>query len=159
MKKIFLFLALLLPFIFTGCDDINFGLQELYSTYLIFDGEEKDEVSVFCKSEKLKISEMKECTEITDENIIVVLKQNNLIVDGTSPKVFYVPHNQMIKDHKKVDLFFKVTINNEIYTGEVTIPTLNTHSVNYIDGISFDLNTDTGKKLPVIFTFDLHMTI
>lgn len=53
----------------------------------------------------------------------------------------------MIKDHKKVDLFFKVTINNEIYTGEVTIPTLNTHSVNDIDGISFDLNTDTGKKI------------
>ena len=111
MKKVFLFLALLLPFIFTGCDDINFGLQELYNTYLIFDGEEKDEVSVFCKSEKLKISEMKECKEITDENIIGVLKQNDLIVDGTSPKIFYVPHNQRIMDHKKVDLFFKVTIN------------------------------------------------
>lgn len=159
MKKVFLFLALLLPFIFTGCDDINFGLQELYNTYLIFDGEEKDEVSVFCKSEKLKISEMKECTEITDENIIVVLKQNDLIVDGTSPKVFYVPHNQRIMDHKKVDLFFKVTINNEIYTAEVTIPTLNTHSVNNIDSKSFDLKTDNEKKISAVFTFDLHMTI
>ena len=159
MKKVFLFLALLLPFIFTGCDDINFGLQELYNTYLIFDGEEKDEVSVFCKSEKLIGPFQKECEEITEENIIVVLQNNELIEEGTSPKIFYVPHNQRIMDHKKVDLFFKVTMNNEIYTAEVTIPTLNTHSVNNIDSKSFDLKTDNGKKISAVFTFDLHMTI
>ena len=113
----------------------------------------------FCKSEKLIGPFQKECEEITEENIIVVLQNNELIEEGTPFKIFYVPVNQRIMDHKKVDLFFKVTMNNEIYTAEVTIPTLNTHSVNNIDSKSFDLKTDNGKKISAVFTFDLHMTI
>ncbi len=159
MKKRFLFLALLLPFIFTGCDDINFGVQRVDNVCLILEGVDSLDITVTCESEKLNIYENTECKEITDEGTYDSFKEYGFINDNNPYKVFYITSGEQIHDHKNVTIFFKVTINNEIYTAEVTIPTLNTHSVNNIDSKSFDLKTDNGKKISAVFTFDLHMTI
>ena len=159
MKKRFLFLALLLPFIFTGCDDINFGVQRVDNVYLILEDVDSLDITVTCESEKLNIYENTECKEITDEGTYDSFKEYGFINDNNPYKVFYITSGEQIHDHKNVTIFFKVTINNEIYTAEVTIPTLNTHSVNNIDSKSFDLKTDNGKKISAVFTFDLHMTI
>ena len=67
MKKRFLFLALLLPFIFTGCDDINFGVQRVDNVCLILEGVDSLDITVTCESEKLNIYENTECKDITDE--------------------------------------------------------------------------------------------
>ena len=159
MKKRFLFLALLLPFIFTGCDDINFGVQRVDNVCLILEGVDSLDITVTCESEKLNIYENTECKEITDEGTYDSFKEYGFINDNNPYKLFYITSGEQIHDHKNVTIFFKVTINNEIYTAEVTIPTLNTHSVNNIDSKSFDLKTDNGKKISAVFTFDLHMTI
>lgn len=159
MKKRFLFLALLLPFIFTGCDDINFGVQRVDNVCLILEGVDSLDITVTCESEKLNIYENTECKEITDEGTYDSFKEYGFINDNNPYKVFYITSGEQIHDHKNVTIFFKVTMNNEIYTAEVTIPTLNTHSVNNIDSKSFDLKTDNGKKISAVFTFDLHMTI
>ncbi len=159
MKKRFLLLALLLPFIFTGCDDINFGVQWVDDSYLILEDVDSLDITVTCESEKLNIYENTECKEITDEGTYDSFKEYGFINDNNPYKLFYITSGEQIHDHKNVTIFFKVTINNEIYTAEVTIPTLNTHSVNNIDSKSFDLKTDNGKKISAVFTFDLHMTI
>ena len=159
MKKRFLFVALLLPFIFTGCDDINFGVQWVDDSYLILEDVDSLDITVTCESEKLNIYENTECTNITDERMLNYVREYGIISGNKSYKIFDVHSIDYIHDHKNVTIFFKVTINNEIYTAEVTIPTLNTHSVNNIDSKSFDLKTDNGKKISAVFTFDLHMTI
>lgn len=159
MKKRFLFLALLLLFIFTGCDDINFGVQRVDNVCLILEGVDSLDITVTCESEKLNIYENTECKDITDEGTHDSFKEYEFINDNNPYKLFYITSGEQIHDHKNVTIFFKVTINNEIYTAEVTIPTLNTHSVNNIDSKSFDLKTDNGKKISAVFTFDLHMTI
>ena len=159
MKKVFLFLALLLPFIFTGCDDINFGVQRVDNVCLILEGVDSLDITVTCESEKLNIYENTKCKDITDEGTYDSFKEYGFINDNNPYKLFYITSGEQIHDHKNVTIFFNVTINNEIYTAEVTIPTLNTHSLNYIDSIRFDLKTDNGKKISAVFTFDLHMTI
>ena len=159
MKKRFLFLALLLPFIFTGCDDINFGVQRVDNVCLILEDVDSLDITVTCESEKLNIYENTECKEITDEGTYDSFKEYGFINDNNPYKVFYITSGEQIHDHKNVTIFFKVTMNNEIYTAEVTIPTLNTHSGNYIDGKRFKLKTDSGKLLPAIFTFTLNMSI
>lgn len=159
MKKRFLFLALLLPFIFTGCDDINFGVQWVDDSYLILEDVDSLDITVTCESEKLNIYENTECKEITDEGTYDSFKEYGFINDNNPYKVFYITSGEQIHDHKNVTIFFKVTMNNEIYTAEVTIPTLNTHSGNYIDDKRFKLKTDSGKVLSAIFTFTLNMSI
>jgi len=160
MKKTYLFLALLLPFFLCGCSDVNFGVQELHSTYLILEGVESSDVTVYCKSDKLSIAEMSECSEVTNEKTIDTLRKNNLIKDEVPVKVFNVaPGRSRISDHKNVDLSFEVKVSNETYSGELNVRTLNTKSESNIDSVDFELETDSGKVLPAMFTFDLHMTI
>ena len=159
MKKRFLFLALLLPFIFTGCDDINFGVQRVDNVYLILEGVDSLDITVTCESEKLNIYENTECKDITDEGTHDSFKEYGFINDNNPYKLFYITSGEQIHDHKNVTIFFTVKVDGEIYERKLNIPTLNTHSRNYIDGKRFELETDSGKVLPAIFTFTLNMSI
>ncbi len=79
MKKRFLFLALLLPFIFTGCDDINFGVQWVDDSYFILEDVDSLDITVTCESEKLNIYENTECTNITDERMLNYVREYGII--------------------------------------------------------------------------------
>ena len=159
MKKRFLFLALLLPFIFTGCDDINFGVQWVDDSYLILEDVDSLDITVNCESEKLNIYENTECTNITAEGMLNYVRGYGIISGNKSYKIFDVHSIDYIHDHKNVTIFFTVNVDGEIYKGKLNIPTLKSNSGNRIDWVRFDLKTDNGKKISAVFTFDLHMTI
>ena len=159
MKKVFLFLALLLPFIFTGCDDINFGVQWVDDSYLILEDVDSLDITVTCESEKLNIYENTECTNITDERMLNYVREYGIISGNKSYKIFDVDSIDYIHDHKNVTIFFTVNVDGENYKSKLNIPTLKSNSGNRIDWVRFDLKTDNGKKISAVFTFDLHMTI
>ena len=159
MKKRFLFLALLLPFIFTGCDDINFGVQRVDNVCLILEGVDSLDITVTCESEKLNIYENTQCTDITDERMLNYVREYGIISGNKSYKIFDVHSIDYIHDHKNVTIFFKVNVAGEIYKRKLNIPTLKSNSGNRIDCVRFELNTDSGKVLSAIFTFTLNMSI
>ena len=159
MKKRFLFLALLLPFIFTGCDDINFGVQWVDDSYLILEDVDSLDITVTCESEKLNIYENTQCTDITDERMLNYVREYGIISGNKSYKIFDVHSIDYIHDHKNVTIFFKVNVAGEIYKRKLNIPTLKSNSGNRIDCVRFELNTDSGKVLSAIFTFTLNMSI
>ena len=159
MKKRFLFLALLLPFIFTGCDDINFGVQWVDDSYLILEDVDSLDITVNCESEKLNIYENTECTNITDEGKLNYVRGYGIISGNKSYKIFDVHSIDYIHDHKNVTIFFTVNVDGEIYKSTLTIPTLKSNSGNRIDWERFELKTDSGKVLSAIFTFTLNMSI
>lgn len=159
MKKRFLFLALLLPFIFTGCDDINFGVQWVDDSYLILEDVDSLDITVTCESEKLNIYENTKCTNITDERMLNYVREYRIISGNKSYKIFDVHSIDYIHDHKNVTIFFTVNVDGEIYKRKLNIPTLKSNSGNRIDCVRFKLNTDSGKVLSAIFTFTLNMSI
>ena len=157
MKKKFFLIVLLVAVWLCGCDDINFGVQELYNTYLILENVEDKNITVSCKSEKLNIPELVECEEVTSEKIIEYLKKKEILQSDNSFKIFYVPRSGQIKDHKKVSLYFEVVIDKMFYKKELRIRTLNTKKGCGLECINFYLTDD--YTLPAKFTFDLHITI
>ena len=159
MKKRFLLLALLLPFIFTGCDDINFGVQWVDDSYLILEDVDSLDITVTCESEKLNIYENTECTNITDERMLNYVREYGIISGNKSYKIFDVHSIDYIHDHKNVTIFFTVNVDGEIYKRKLNIPTLKSNSGNRIDWERFELKTDSGKVLSAIFTFTLNMSI
>ena len=159
MKKVFLFLALLLPFIFTGCDDINFGVQWVDDSYLILEDVDSLDITVTCESEKLNIYENTKCTNITDERMLNYVREYGIISGNKSYKIFDVHSIDYIHDHKNVTIFFTVNVDGEIYKRKLNIRTLKSNSGNRIDCVRFELNTDSGKVLSAIFTFTLNMSI
>ena len=159
MKKRFLFLALLLPFIFTGCDDINFGVQWVDDSYLILEDVDSLDITVTCESEKLNIYENTKCTNITDERMLNYVREYGIISGNKSYKIFDVHSIDYIHDHKNVTIFFTVNVDGEIYKRKLNIPTLKSNSGNRIDWERFELKTDSGKVLSAIFTFTLNMSI
>ncbi len=159
MKKRFLFLALLLPFIFTGCDDINFGVQWVDDSYFILEDVDSLDITVTCESEKLNIYENTECTNITDERMLNYVREYGIISGNKSYKIFDVHSIDYIHDHKNVTIFFKVNVDGEIYKGKLNISTLKSNSGKRIDWETFKLNTDSGKVLSAIFTYTLNMSI
>ena len=159
MKKVFLFLALLLPFIFTGCDDINFGVQWVDDSYLILEDVDSLDITVTCESEKLNIYENTKCTNITDERMLNYVREYGIISGNKSYKIFDVHSIDYIHDHKNVTIFFTVNVDGETYKRKLNIRTLKSNSGNRIDCVRFELNTDSGKVLSAIFTFTLNMSI
>ena len=153
MKKRFLFPMLLLPFLFLGCEFMC--VKEVRDTYLLIDDVDTSDIRVFCESEKLEVIKSTECELITDSEKLLFLKNNNLISNDSS-KIFYIPTGSPISDHTDVNIFFEVYIDEELYTGELYMKTLNTKK-NGIDKVPVKLESQNGEILLAEFTFDLDL--
>ena len=81
-KRILFLLTVLVLFLFFGCDG-NFGVQEIFGTYLIIKNPNNSKIMVQCKSEKLKIPSLSTCSEVTDEEIFDKYSLVCVIYGGT----------------------------------------------------------------------------
>ena len=160
MKKKFFLIVLLVAVWVCGCDDINFGVQELYNTYLILENVEDKNITVSCKSEKLNIPELVECEEVTSEKIIEYFKEQEVLKNDANFRFFYVPHTRIIHDHKNVLLYFEILMDDIIYKTELKIRTLNEKRKNTLEWVNFNLTEKiNNNSIPAIFTFDLHISL
>ena len=155
MKKSYLFAMLLLfPFFFLGCEFMC--IKNIFTTYLVLHDVKDNSVKVYCKSEKLEIPELSECTHIIDEQKLQYLEKNN-IINRNICSVFYVPADNRIDDHTNVTLFFEVDIDGEIYKGKLFFNRLNSN--NKIEQIPFELFSENGSRLSAIFTYELQLIL
>ncbi len=152
-KRILLPMMVLVLLFFCSCEFMC--VKNVYNTYLIFEDIMTSDVKVFCKSEKLELSHLTECELITDSEKLLFLKNNNLISNDSS-KIFYIPTGSPISDHTDVNIFFEVYIDEELYTGELYMKTLNTKK-NGIDKVPVKLESQNGEILLAEFTFDLDL--
>jgi hypothetical protein len=158
MKKKYCLIILFLTFFLFGCDDINFGIQEVYNTYLLLEGVTDSDITVMCKCEKLNIPDFTQCEEKDSDTMSNFTKTYNLS-GSNSYRFFYVPHNWQIKDHKNLKIFFTVTVNGVLYETSLDIPTLSTQTEDGKDKVNFMLYAENGNPIPAVFTWDLHETI
>ena len=158
MKKIYCLITLFLTFFFFGCDDVNFGLQEVYNTYLLLEGVKDSDITVMCKSEKLNVPDFIQCEERDSDTMGNFIKSYDLS-RSDSYRFFYIPHNFQVTDHKNIKIYFTVNVNGSSYDASLDIPTLNTQSKDGKDKVKFMLNVEDGNTIPAVFTWDLHMTI
>lgn len=154
-KKIYFLMMVLVSLFFCSCEFMC--VKNVYSTYLIFEDIMSSDVKVFCKSEKLEVVQLTECELITDSEKLLFLKNNNLISNDSS-KIFYIPTGSPISDHTDVNIFFEVYVNEELYTGELYMKTLNTKK-NGIDKVPVKLESQNGEILLAEFTFDLDLIL
>lgn len=152
-KRILLPMMVLVLLFFCSCEFMC--VKNVYSTYLIFEDIMTSDIKVFCKSEKLGFSHLTECELVTNYEKITFLKNNNLI-NATTDNVFYIPASSSISDHTEVNIFFEVYIDEELYTGELYMKTLNTKK-NGIDKVPVKLESQNGEILLAEFTFDLDL--
>lgn len=154
MRKIYLLIILLLSVLFLGCDlDGNFGIKNLYSTRLLISELGDSEVKLYCESEKLGISSLSECDDITnDERILDWLQSNNL--DGTNGnfKVFYIPSISEIEDRNNINIYLECLVNNEKYKGNLYIKSLQESSSSSFKE-SIVLKTEDEKTLMSTFVY------
>lgn len=154
-KRILLPMMVLVLLFFCSCEFMC--VKNVYNTYLIFEDIMTSDIKVFCKSEKLELSHLTECELITDSEKLLFLKNNNLISNDSS-KIFYIPTGSPISDHTDVNIFFEVYVNEELYTGELYMKTLNTKK-NGIDKVPVKLESQNGEILLAEFTFDLDLIL
>lgn len=154
-KRIYFLMMVLVLLFFCSCEFMC--VKNVYNTYLIFEDIMSSDVKVFCKSEKLELSHLTECELITDSEKLLFLKNNNLISNDSS-KIFYIPTGSPISDHTDVNIFFEVYVNEELYTGELYMKTLNTKK-NGIDKVPVKLESQNGEILLAEFTFDLDLIL
>ena len=152
-KRIYFLMMVLVSLFFCSCEFMC--VKNVYSTYLIFEDIMSSDVKVFCKSEKLELSHLTECELITDSEKLLFLKNNNLISNDSS-KIFYIPTGSPISDHTDVNIFFEVYIDEELYTGELYMKTLNTKK-NGIDKVPVKLESQNREILLAECTFDLDL--
>lgn len=156
MKKRFLLpMMVLVSLFFCSCEFMC--VKNVYNTYLIFEDIMTSDIKVFCKSEKLEVVQVTECELITDSEKLLFLKNNNLVSNDSS-KIFYIPTGSPISDHTDVNIFFEVYIDEELYTGELYMKTLNTKK-NGIDKVPVKLESQNGEILLAEFTFDLDLIL
>ena len=154
-KRILLPMMVLVSLFFCSCEFMC--VKNVYSTYLIFEDIMTSDIKVFCKSEKLEVVQVTECELVTNYEKITFLKNNNLISNDSS-KIFYIPTGSPISDHTDVNIFFEVYVNEELYTGELYMKTLNTKK-NGIDKVPVKLESQNGEILLAEFTFDLDLIL
>ena len=152
-KRICFLMIVLVSLFFCSCEFMC--VKNVYNTYLIFEDIMTSDIKVFCKSEKLEVVQVTECELITDSEKLLFLKNNNLISNDSS-KIFYIPTGSPISDHTDVNIFFEVYIDEELYTGELYMKTLNTKK-NGIDKVPVKLESQNGEILLAEFTFDLDL--
>lgn len=152
-KRIYFLMMVLVSLFFFSCEFMC--VKNVYNTYLIFEDIMTSDIKVFCKSEKLEVVQVTECELVTDSEKLLFLKNNNLISNDSS-KIFYIPTGSPISDHTDVNIFFEVYIDEELYTGELYMKTLNTKK-NGIDKVPVKLESQNGEILLAEFTFDLDL--
>ena len=152
-----LFIVFLIPFLFFGCDG-NFGVLNLFCTYLVINDIENSEVKLYCESEKIGISSLRECEEDTDEKTIDWLGTKEL-VDDNDFRVFWVPSIYDIKDRNKIDIYFKAEVNHERYEANLYIRRLQEDSNCYLFEEPVTLKTTSGKTLDAVFCYSFWRTI
>lgn len=152
-KRILLPMMVLVSLFFCSCEFMC--VKNVYNTYLIFEDIMTSDIKVFCKSEKLEVVQVTECELVTDSEKLLFLKNNNLVSNDSS-KIFYIPTGSPISDHTDVNIFFEVYIDEELYTGELYMKTLNTKK-NGIDKVPVKLESQNGEILLAEFTFDLDL--
>ena len=156
MKKSYLFAMLLLfPFLFLGCEFMC--TKNIFTTYLVLNNLEDSDVKVYCKSEKLEISDFTECMHVIDKQKLQYLEKNN-IINRNICSVFYVPADNRIDDHTNITLSFVVDIDGKIYNGEVYLNKLKTND-NKLEQIPFELFSENGSRLSAIFTYELQLIL
>ena len=106
-KRILFLLTVLVLFLFFGCDG-NFGVQEIFGTYLIIKNPNNSKIMVQCKSEKLKIPSLRTCSEVTDEEIFQWVKDEKLVNNDESFNVFRIPiGGSVFNDTRNVNIYFQ----------------------------------------------------
>ncbi len=154
MKKKFLLLALLIPFIFAGCQ--NFSIKEMRSTYLILDGTNVEKVAVFCKSDNLGIPSSKECKKVTDEETLNWIKGKKLI-SSENIQVFDVPSRSQIQESKDIEIEITADVDDKTYSGVLEIKTLvNSES---LQAKSVELEAKDGTKIKCFFTYTFYVAM
>lgn len=113
-RKLCLIIALVAAtvLLFTGCDLYDFGIKNLYETYLILDTDENIE-KVSCRSEKLKMPNLEECKIVTKKERIDYLKQ--YVSVGDDSVVFYVPAYSILDEYKNIQIYFETKIGEDLY--------------------------------------------
>ena len=152
MKKKYLFVALLLPFIFSGCDG-NFGIKTLYCTYMAIQCASDSEVNLFCQSEKIGIPLLSECMEITDEETVDWVKKKGLINDTEKFKLFVIPSIPDIDDRNNISIYLKAEVNGEIFEGNFFIKELLEDSHGFLFKEPMILESEKGEKLSSVFAY------
>ena len=156
MKKKYLLLVLLIPLILSSCDFMC--IKRLFYTYLLIDELPDSNINVSCKCEKLNIVELTKCEEISSDEMINEIKRFNLN-NSEFFRVFYIPHDLIIDDYKRISILFNVDVDGELYTGELYINNLGANKSSDTEKISFDLKSDNGKSISAVFTFEFHMSL
>ena len=115
MKKRFLFLMLLLvSLLILGCDG-NFGIKTLYCTYFVInDVPENSELKLFCKSEKIGISSLIECEDVSKNEKIVTWAKQNKFIANESFRLFYIPSIPDIEDRNNINIYFQDGITKKV---------------------------------------------
>ena len=159
MKRNYLICVLIvvvsLPFFFCGCDE--WGLKEIFSTFLVINIDKDSDVKLFCKSEKLKILSLRECEKVTDEDILDWARNNELISDENF-NIFDIPSYMQIDSSKNVSIYLEAYVDGEKYTGGLHIGALQTNGYK-LNKENVVLKSENGKKLISIFTYNFHVTI
>ena len=159
MKKRFLFPMLLLASLFLCSCDGNFGVQEIFGTYLIIKNPNNSKIMVQCKSEKLKIPSLSTCSEVTDEEIFQWVKDEKLVNNDESFNVFRIPiGGSVFNDTKNIRIYFQAEVENQMYIAELNINELQAN-MPYLTKESVLLENSNGDILDSVFTYCLHTSI
>ena len=160
MKKRFLFPMMLLASLFLCSCDGNFGIKTLYCTYLVINDVPKDsEITLFCKSEKIGITELTKCEKVIDEKILEWARRKELIDENVDFVLFDIPSIRDIEDRNNINIYLKTFVNNEAYTGEIYIKSLKEDSNAVLFKEPVTLKTEDNKKLDAIFGYEFWRSI
>ena len=158
MKKRYLLIVIFLSFFFFGCDDINFGVQEVHGTYLILDGVRDSNLTIYYECEKLNFYTSEKSKEEDPDTVFAIIRTYNLN-NSDSYRFFYIPHGHQIEDHKNIEVFFRVDVDGILYEASFHIPSLNTPEKTGLGKVDFLLKDNQGNAIPAIFTWEFHQTI
>ena len=145
-KRIYFLMMVLVSLLILGCDG-NFGIKTLYCTYFVINDVPKDsEITLFCKSEKIGITELTKCEKVIDEKILEWARRKELIDENVDFVLFDIPSIRDIEDRNNINIYLKTFVNNEAYTGEIYIKSLKEDSNAVLFKEPVILKTEDNKK-------------
>ena len=158
-KRIYFLMMVLVSLLILGCDG-NFGIKTLYCTYFVInDVLENSELKLFCKSEKIGISSLIECEDVSKNEKIVTWAKQNKFIANESFRLFYIPSIPDIEDRNNINIYFQAKTNDELYEGNLFIKSLQEDSNCYLFKEPVTLKTEDNKKLDAIFGYEFWRTI
>lgn len=158
MKKRCCLITVLLSFFFFACDG-NFGVKSLNSTLIVIKDIEESNIELFCESEKLFLPELTKCDEIVSAETLDWILEEKIISDKKNVKIFDIPTCRTINDRNNIDIYFEAIVNNEKYTGNLFIKSLQEDSAGTLFSDPVELNSSTGKKITAEFCYQFWRSI